>query len=61
MIEKVNILIIILILLLLFYVVIAIGAKKKSGNPPEIKRYLFGVRVLITLLAIVAFVLWLFL
>ena len=63
MLEKIEILIVIFIVLLVFYLVIAWGAsnKKKSSQSPEIKRYLFGVRILITIIAIVALILWTFL
>ncbi len=60
MFEKLEILIFIFILLLAFYFVISISAKgfKKATVSPEIKRYLFGVRVLILILAIVSLILW---
>ena len=63
MLEKTEILIVIVILLLAFYLVISLGAKKKGKSPetPEISRYLFGVRILITIIAIVALILWFFL
>jgi len=42
--------------------VILCGAgRKKSSQSPEIKRYLFGVRILIIIIAIVALILWTFL
>ena len=61
MFEKFEILIIIIILLLAFYYVISWGAKGNKNAPisPEIKRYLFGVRILIILVAIVSLILWL--
>jgi len=61
MFEKFEILIIINVLLLAFYFVISWGAKgiRKAPVSPEIKKYLFGVRVLITFLAIVSLILWL--
>ena len=63
MFEKVEILIIVFVLLLVFYLVIALGAGKKRKSPlsPEIANYLFGVRVLIIIIAIVALILWTFL
>jgi hypothetical protein len=47
MFEKFEILIIINVLLLAFYFVISWGAKgiKKAPVSPEIKKYLFGVRI----------------
>ena len=63
MMEKVNILIVIYALLLVFYLVISRGAGKKfkSKTSKEITRYLFGVRILIIVIALVSFILWLFL
>ena len=63
MLEKIEILIIILFLLAAFYFVIHLGArsKNKSSENPLIKKYLFGVRALITIIAIASFILWLFL
>ena len=63
MMEKVNILIVIYALLLVFYLVISRGAGKKfkSKTSKEITRYLFGVRILIIIIAIVALILWTFL
>ena len=68
MLGKTGILIIILALLLVFYFVISWGAGKKRQSSmtkdfpsPEIAGYLFGVRVLIILIAIVSLILWLFL
>ena len=60
MLGKIEILIVIIILLLTFYFVIAFGAGKKmnSSSSPEISRYLFGVRILITIIAIVSLILW---
>ena len=62
MLEKTEILIVIIALLLTFYLVIAIGARKrgKSSETPEISRYLFGVRILIIIIAIVSLILWFF-
>ena len=63
MFEKFEILIIIIIILLAFYFVISLGAGK--GNNPnssrKIAKYLFGVRVLIGIVAIVSLILWLLL
>ena len=63
MFEKFEILIIIIIILLAFYFVIALGAgkSKNSNAATKIARYLFGVRVLIGIIAIVSLILWLFL
>ena len=63
MFEKVEILIIVFVLLFVFYLVIWLGAgkKNKSSQSPEISSYLFGVRVLIIIIAIVSLILWFFL
>ena len=62
MLGKVEILVVIFALLLIFYIVIALGAgKKKTSQSSKITSYLFGVRVLIIILAIVALILWFFL
>jgi len=63
MFGKFEILIIIIALLLIFYFVIYIGAGgyKKSSASPEIAKYLFGVRILIIIIAIVSLILWLLL
>jgi len=60
MLEKVEILIVIIVLLLAFYFVIVWGAGKRKDSPAskEIKRYLFGVRILIILIAIVSLIFW---
>jgi|TARA_B110000438_G_scaffold303629_1_gene366080 hypothetical protein len=60
MLGKVEILIVIIVLLLTFYFVISWGAGKRKGSivSKEIKSYLFGVRVLIILIAIVSLILW---
>jgi len=62
MLEKTEILIVIIALLLAFYLVISLGARKrgKSSETPEISRYLFGVRILIIIIAIVSLILWFF-
>ena len=62
MLEKNEILIVILALLITFYLVIAMGAKQKtkSNQSTKIKNYLFGVRILIMIIAIVSLNLWAF-
>ena len=62
MLGKAEILIVIIVLLFVFYLVISLGAKKKgqSSETPEISRYLFGVRILIIIIAIVSLILWFF-
>ena len=62
MLEKTEILIVIILLLLAFYLVISWGARKKGKSPeiPEISRYLFGVRILIIIIALVSLILWFF-
>ena len=63
MFEKFEILIIIIIILIAFYFVISLGAgkSKNSDAATKIARYLFGVRVLIGIIAIVSLILWLLL
>ena len=63
MLGKVEILIVIIVLLLTFYFVISWGAGKKQDSiaSKQIKRYLFGVRILIIIIAIVSLILWLLL
>ena len=63
MLEKIEILVVIAILLFTFYFVISWGAGKRKSNQlsPEIKKYLFRVRVLIIVIAIVSLILWLLL
>ena len=62
MLEKAEILVVIFALLLVFYIVIVLGAgRKKSSQSREITSYLFGVRTLIIIIAIVALILWFFL
>ena len=60
MLGKAEILIVIIALLLAFYFVISWGAGKRKGSiaSEEIKRYLFGVRILIIIVAIVSLILW---
>ena len=61
MFEKFEILIIIITILLAFYFVISWGSGKRKNSPTsaEITRYLFGVRFLIIMIAIVSLILWL--
>ena len=61
MFEKFEILIIIIIILLAFYFVISLGAGKgrDSNSSAKIARYIFGVRILISIIAIVSLILWL--
>ena len=63
MFEKFEILIIIIIILIAFYFVISLGAGKSKNSyaATKIARYLFGVRVLIGIIAIVSLILWLLL
>jgi len=63
MFEKFEILIIIIIILIAFYFVISLGAgkRKNSDAATKIDRYLFGVRILIGIIAIVSLILWLLL
>ena len=62
MLEKTEILIVIIVLLFSFYAVISLGARKvgRTSETPEISRYLFGVRILIIIIAIVSLILWFF-
>jgi len=61
MIEKLEILFVILLILLAFYFVISWGSGgKKSLKNPNIKNYLFGVRILISLIGVIAVMLWAF-
>ena len=61
MLGKYEILIVIIFLLITFYFVISLGAKKGTKRQsPEILSYLFGVRILIIIIGLVAFILWLF-
>ena len=63
MLGKAEILVVIIALLLTFYFVISWGAGKRKKSPAstEIERYLFGVRILIIVIAIVSLILWLLL
>ena len=60
MFGKPVILLILLILLLVFYLVIRLSAGKKKDidESKNLTRYLFGIRILIILLAIVGLGLW---
>ena len=63
MLAKPVILIIILTLLLAFYLVIRLGTGKRKDieDSKRLTRDLFGVRILIFILAVVAIILWFFL
>ena len=63
MLEKNEILIVIILLLLAFYFVISWGSKVSKNSPAykDISKYMFGVRILIIVIAIVSLILWLFL
>lgn len=63
MLGKTGILFVIFVLLLIFYLVIRLGAGKKRdiSKSHQMSNYLSGVRILIIILAIVAFILWFFL
>jgi amino acid transporter len=60
MFEKIEILAIIIVLLLLFYLVISLGARVSKNSPAyhRVSKYLFGVRILISIIAIVSLILW---
>ena len=60
MFEKYQILIIIFFLLFVFYLVISLGAGNtgKKNISIKIKKYLFGVRILIVIIAFVSLILW---
>tara|TARA_B100000029_G_C16735274_1_gene652304 strand:+ start:240 stop:431 length:192 start_codon:yes stop_codon:yes gene_type:complete len=62
MFDKPIILLILLALLLVFYFVIRLGAGKKKDiqNSRHLTKYLFGVRILIIILALVGLILWFF-
>ena len=62
MLGKIEILIVIFVLLLTFYFVISFSAKnnQKTSENPKISKYLFGVRILIIIIAIVSLILWSF-
>ena len=63
MFSKPIILIILLILLITFYLVIRFGAGKKKDidSSKNLTKYLFGIRILILILAMVGLILWFFL
>tara|TARA_B100000287_G_scaffold193185_1_gene182379 strand:- start:421 stop:612 length:192 start_codon:yes stop_codon:yes gene_type:complete len=62
MLGKFGILVAILIMVLLFYFVISLGAGffSRGEKKPEIKKYLRSVNILLVLIAVVGFVLVLF-
>tara|TARA_Y100001970_G_C14204409_1_gene843074 strand:- start:536 stop:727 length:192 start_codon:yes stop_codon:yes gene_type:complete len=62
MLGKFEILIVIFVLLLAFYLVISFGARnnQKTSDNTKISKYLFGVRILILIIAIVSLILWSF-
>jgi len=62
MLGKTEILFVIFFLLIAFYFVISLGARsgKKAYENQKISRYLFGVKVLIIIIAIVSLILWSF-
>tara|TARA_B100000029_G_C16711882_1_gene643567 strand:- start:112 stop:303 length:192 start_codon:yes stop_codon:yes gene_type:complete len=61
MLTKIEILGVIVVLLLAFYLVISWSAKvgKNSSAHIKISKYLFGVRILILIIALVSLILWL--
>ena len=63
MLEKYEILIVIITLLIIFYLVISFGSgyKRKAFQSLKIKSYIYSVRILITIIGIVALILWFFL
>tara|TARA_B100001540_G_C15806709_1_gene642411 strand:- start:3076 stop:3267 length:192 start_codon:yes stop_codon:yes gene_type:complete len=63
MLSKFELIALIIALLIIFYVVIFIGSggSKNKSKSPQIKSYLFGVKILIIIIGIVALVLTLFL
>ena len=60
MLDKNEILLVIVVLLFAFYLVISLGARtnKNSSSYKKVTKYLFGVRILIMLIAIVSLILW---
>ena len=60
MLSKINILFVIIFIFIVFYLVIALaaGSQKKSSQPQKIKNYLFGVRILVIIMALVSIALW---
>ena len=63
MLDKFQILLVIAVLLLAFYFVILLGAgnSKDPEAREKIKKYLFGVRILIIFIALVSLIFWLLL
>ena len=63
MFSKPIILLIVFILVIVFYLVIRVGAGKKKDieESKNLTRYVFGVRILIVILAVVGLILWFFL
>ena len=63
MLGKAEILIVIIFLLLAFYFVITLGARTEKNSLAylKVKRYLFGVRILILFIALVSLILWILL
>jgi len=57
MFEKFEILLITIGIFLLFYLVIRLGVGKKVKTN-EIRKYLFGVRILISILCVTAIFIW---
>jgi len=57
MFEKFEILLITIGIFLLFYLVIRLGVGKKVKTI-EIRKYLFGVRILISILCVTAIFIW---
>ena len=62
MLGKTGILIVIAALLIIFYLVISLGAGSlfKRNKNHKIANYLFGVRILIGVVALVSLILWSF-
>ena len=63
MLGKFGILVAILVLVLIFFIVISLGAGafSKKDLKPETKKYLKSVKILLSIIAIVGFILVLFL
>ena len=62
MLEKIEVLVVALSILIIFYLVIhwGSGGNKKSSESPKIRNYLYGVRILIIVIALVTVILWTF-
>ena len=60
MLGKIEILIVIIFVLFAFYFVISLGAsnKGKSSKNIHVAKYIKGVRILITIIALVSLILW---